>query len=104
MLNEQMLMLDFSTRVEQRCDARAGGEVSRAHKGFNVDKVIAYAFSDPEVHGTQVIAPGAIVRSKGKWYRLSFRCRTTADGTEVEFFEHSLGAEVPGWSMGRLAR
>ena len=104
MLDQQMLKLDLGTRVEQRCDAGAGGVVSREHKGFKVEQVIAYAFSDPEIRGTEVIAPGAIVRSRGKWYRLSFRCRTTADGTGIELFEHSLGAEVPGWTIDRIAR
>ena len=104
LLDQQMLKLDLGTRMEQRCDARAGGVVSREHKGFRVDQVIAYAFSDPEVHGTDVTAPGAIVRSNGKWYRLSYHCRTTADGTGIEVFEHSLGAEVPGWSIDRLVR
>ena len=26
---------------------------------------------------------GAIARSKGKWYRVKFRCQTTADGLDV---------------------
>ncbi|HEY7383598.1 MAG TPA: DUF930 domain-containing protein [Beijerinckiaceae bacterium] len=102
--DQQMLKLDLGTRVEQQCDARAGGVVSREHKGLRVDQVIAYAFSDPVIRGTEVTAPGAIVRSKGKWYRLSYRCRTTADGTGIEFFEHSLGPEVPGWTIDRLVR
>ncbi|HEX2724267.1 MAG TPA: DUF930 domain-containing protein [Beijerinckiaceae bacterium] len=102
-LDQQMLKLDLGTRIEQRCDARAGGDVSREHKGFRVEQVIAYAFSDPEIRGTEVTARGAIVRSRGKWYRLSYRCRTTPDGTGIELFEHSLGPEVPGWSIDKIA-
>jgi hypothetical protein len=101
--DEQLLELDLNTRVEQRCDLHAADAISREHQGFQVDKVIAYAFSDAEVHGTDVIAPGAIARNKGKWYRLTFRCRTTSDGLGIVSFEHELGPEVPGWDQSELA-
>ncbi|UYW27275.1 DUF930 domain-containing protein [Methylorubrum extorquens] len=97
-----MLKLEFGTRVEQRCDARAGGEISRHHPGFEPDKVIAYALSDSRVRGTEVVADGAAVRSRGRWYRLSFRCKTTADGLGIVAFEHSLGSEIQGWDMSKL--
>ncbi|CAO4132541.1 DUF930 domain-containing protein [Methylorubrum extorquens] len=97
-----MLKLELGTRIEQRCDARAGGEVSRHHPGFEPDKVIAYALSDPQEHGTEVVATGAVVRSKGRWFRLSFRCETTPDGLGIVAFEHTLGAEIPGWDMSKL--
>jgi hypothetical protein len=97
-----LLKLDLATRVEQRCNERASSDLSRENRDLKVDRVIAYAFADTEVNGTEVVAPGAIARSKGKWYRLSFRCRTTADGLGIVSFEHDLGAEVPGWDQDRL--
>ena len=97
-----MLKVELGTRIEQRCDARAGGEVSRQHPGFEADKVIAYALSNPQEHGTEVVAPGAVVRSRGHWFRLSFRCKTTPDGLGIVAFEHTLGSEIPGWDMSKL--
>ncbi len=97
-----LLKLDLSTRVEQRCNERASSDLSRENKDLKVDRVIAYAFAETQINGTEVIAPGPIARSEGKWYRLSFRCRTTADGLSIVSFEHSLGAEVPGWAQDRL--
>lgn len=101
--DRQLLMLDLNTRIEQRCNERASSDVSRENKDLRVDRVIAYAFADTVVNGTEVNAPGAIARSRGKWYRLSFRCRTTDNGLGIVSFEHSLGPEVPGWHQGRLA-
>ncbi len=100
--NRTLLKLELGTRMEQRCDARAGGEVTRHHPGFRPDKVIAYAFSDPQKKGTEIFAPGAIVRNSGRWYHLSFRCKTSPDGLEIVSFEHTLGAEIPGWDMSQL--
>lgn len=99
-----MLKVELGTRIEQRCDARAGGEVSRQHPGLQADKVIAYALADPQEHGTEVVAPGAVVRSRGRWFRLSFRCRTTPDGLGIVAFEHTLGPEIRGWDMSKLYR
>lgn len=68
-----------------------------------MDRVIAYAFAETQVNGTEVVAPGAIVRSRGKWYRLSFRCKTTEDGLGIVSFDHELGPEVPDWDQSKLA-
>ncbi len=100
--NRTLLKLELGTRMEQRCDARAGGEVARHHPGFKPDKVIAYAFSDPKKHGTEIVAPGAVIRNSGHWYRLSFRCKTSDDGLEIVSFDHTLGPEIPGWDMSQL--
>jgi hypothetical protein len=68
-----------------------------------VDRVIAYAFAETQVNGTEVVAPGAIARSRGKWYRLSFHCKTTEDGLGIVSFDHELGPEVPDWDQSKLA-
>jgi hypothetical protein len=102
--DEQMMQIDPLVRMEQRCGARAAGEVSRRYPGFQADRVVAYAFADPKIVGSSVTATGAAVRSKGHWCRLSFRCRTTPDGIGIESFEHTLRPEVPGWSEDQLAR
>ncbi|MGQ3672087.1 DUF930 domain-containing protein [Xanthobacter sp. TB0136] len=100
--SRSLLKLELGTRIEQRCDERAGSEVASHHAGFKPDKVIAYALSDPEKHGTEIIARGALVRDHGHWYRLFFRCKTSSDGLRIISFEHELGPELPGWDMSEL--
>lgn len=92
---DQMLKLDPSTRVEQRCDARAMGAVGREHKGYRPDELVAYAFADPVVRGSQIKASGGAIRSAGKWYKLSYICETSPDGLDIKSFSYKLGAEVP---------
>lgn len=92
---QQMEKLSPETRIEQRCDSRAMGEVSRSNKGFKPDEFVAYAFADPVLRGSRISAPGGAVRSGGKWYRVSYVCETTSDGMEIKSFAHQLGAEVP---------
>ncbi|WP_246660680.1 MULTISPECIES: DUF930 domain-containing protein [unclassified Tardiphaga] len=91
----QMLKLSSETRIEQRCDARAMGAVQREHKGFEPDEFVAYAFTDPILRGSKITAPGGAIRSNGKWYRLSYTCKTNADGLDVVAFAYQLGGEVP---------
>jgi hypothetical protein len=71
------------------------GAVGREHKEFRPDEVVAYAFSDPQVRGNSIKAPGAAVRSRGKWFRMSYTCQTSPNGLEIETFAYSLGAEIP---------
>jgi hypothetical protein len=104
-ITTQLLKLPLDTRAEQRCDERANGIVSREHREFQPDRTIAYAYSDPTVRGeVEVIAPGAALRSRGEWYHLSFRCRTTPDGLGIEAFDYQLGDKVPRkeWSEHNL--
>lgn len=103
--HDQALMhLAPQARIEQRCNARAMGIVSREHKGFRPDELVAYAFADPVVAGDDIEAPGAALRSGGNWYRLSYRCTTSADGLQVLSFEYRLGDAVPRdeWSEHML--
>ncbi len=90
-------MLAPETRLEQRCNARAMGAISREHPDFAPDELVAYAFADPDtdIDADTIKAPGAAVRSKGHWYHLAYRCQTTADGLDVVTFSYALGEVVP---------
>lgn len=92
---EQMLKLAPSARVEQRCNARAMGDVGREHPGMRPDELVAYAFADPQIDGATVKAPGAAVRSRGTWYRLSYDCETADEGLTIRSFKYVLGEPVP---------
>ncbi|MEP9352612.1 DUF930 domain-containing protein [Xanthobacter sp. KR7-65] len=93
--DDMMLHVDPATRIEQRCNARAMGEVGREHTDMRPEEVVAYAFADPKQKDEFISAPGAAVRSRDHWYHLAYTCRTSPDGMEVKTFSYSLGAEVP---------
>jgi hypothetical protein len=93
--SEEMMMLTPETRLEQRCNARAMGEIERQHKGFKPDEFVAYAFGDTAIRGDKINAPGGAIRSHGNWYRVSYACQTSPDGLQVKSFTYQLGAIVP---------
>lgn len=100
----QLQALEPGERVEQRCDIEAMDRIRDEQDGFRPDKVIAYTFSDTELDGTELRAPGAVVRSRGEWYRLNYRCETGPKGLKVKSFDYELGARVPHeeWSRHYL--
>ncbi|WP_234052181.1 MULTISPECIES: DUF930 domain-containing protein [unclassified Xanthobacter] len=102
--DQMILHLAPAARVEQRCNARAMGVISREHHDMRPDELVAYAFADTKVGADNIVAPGAAVRSSGHWYRLSYRCRTSADGMDIKEFSYVLGHEVPraDWSAHYL--
>lgn len=92
---EQLKVLDPVERMEQRCDIEAMDRIKREQKQFRPDKVVAYSFSDPVVSGNAMKAPGAVVRSRGAWYRLKYKCTTGPQHLKVLGFQYKLGATVP---------
>ncbi|WP_332119418.1 DUF930 domain-containing protein [Azorhizobium caulinodans] len=93
--DEQILKLAPNARMEQRCNARAMGVIGREHKGLRPDELVAYAYADTVINGGTIRAPGAAVRSGGKWYHLSYACQTAESGTEVKAFDYALGTVIP---------
>jgi hypothetical protein len=89
-----LLKLAPEARLEQICDIEAMRRISRdgAHRP---DRAIAYALSDPRVEGDTLEASGGAFRSKGKWYGMSFTCRTTPDRMMVESFDYAIGSPIP---------
>ncbi|MGU3493301.1 DUF930 domain-containing protein [Xanthobacteraceae bacterium A53D] len=92
---DAILRLAPAARVEQRCNAKAMGTINREQKGMRPDELLAYAFADTKLSGGHIVAPGAAVRSAGKWYHLAYDCQTAADGTQVKGFTYKLGAVIP---------
>ena len=94
-IRSQLQKLTPEERLEQRCDMEAMDKISDGKGGFRPDKVIAYAFGDPKLEGTTLKTKGAVFRSKGEWYRLSYRCEASADRLEVNAFKYRIGDMVP---------
>ncbi|WP_439618452.1 DUF930 domain-containing protein [Shinella sp.] len=94
-LRSQLEKLTPEERLEQRCDMEAMDQIGDGKGGFRPDKVIAYAFGDPKLDGTTIKTRGAVFRSKGEWYRLSYKCEASADRLEVNAFKYKVGDVVP---------
>ncbi|MGV8936090.1 MAG: DUF930 domain-containing protein [Allorhizobium sp.] len=92
---DQLKVLDPVERMEQRCDIEAMERIKREQAEFRPDKVVAYSFADPVVTGNAMKAPGAVVRSRGAWYRLKYKCTTGPQHLQVLGFQYKLGAIVP---------
>lgn len=92
---EEMLKLDPSARVEQRCNARGMGEIGREHKDMHPDELVAYAYANTKLNGEHLAAPGAAVRSGSTWYHLSYSCETANEGMDIKSFSYKLGTAIP---------
>ncbi|WP_248310428.1 DUF930 domain-containing protein [Bosea sp. 117] len=97
----EMLELDPTARIEQRCNARGMGEVGRDHRDMKPDELVAYAYKDTKITGSTIKAPGAAIRSGSTWYHMSYQCETTADGLDVRSFDYSLGDAIPKDEWGQ---
>lgn len=94
-LRGQLEKLTPEERQEQRCDMEAMDRIGGGAGGYRPDKVIAYAFGDPKLDGTTFRTKGAVFRSRGEWYRLSYKCETSADRLEINAFKYRIGERVP---------
>ncbi|WP_411035138.1 DUF930 domain-containing protein [Shinella sp. BYT-45] len=94
-IRSQLEKLTPEERLEQRCDIEAMDRIGDGKGGFRPDKVIAYAFGDPKLDGTTFKTKGAVFRSRGEWYRLSYRCEASEDRLEVNAFKYKVGDRVP---------
>jgi hypothetical protein len=93
--------MDPATRLEQICDVEAMKRIGRENKEFRIDRSVVSALVDPQVKGDTLTGKGAAFRSKGKWYRYAFTCRTTPDRLRVISFEYKLGDEIPETQWSR---
>jgi hypothetical protein len=84
-IRSQLQKLTPEERLEQRCDMEAMDKISDG-KG---------AFGDPKLEGTTFKTRGAVFRSGGEWYRLSYKCEASADRLEVNTFKYKVGDMVP---------
>ncbi|WP_337266375.1 DUF930 domain-containing protein [Oryzifoliimicrobium ureilyticus] len=94
-IKKQLEKLDPETRLEQSCDTEAMSRISKDKTGFKPDKVIAYTFKDPVKTANSMTAPGAVFRSKGDWYHLSYTCVTGPQHMNVRDLTYKIGDKVP---------
>lgn len=90
-----LLKLDLETRLEQRCDVEVLDTIAQDNRRFDPDRVVAYATKEPKLEGDEIRTRGGAFRSKGEWYRLSFRCLTTPDHMQVLSLRYKIGDKIP---------
>ncbi|MEH3126161.1 MAG: DUF930 domain-containing protein [Agrobacterium cavarae] len=91
----QLNQLAPEERLEQRCDIEAMERIAKEQKGMKPDKVIAYAFGDPDVAKDSIKASGAVFRSGGEWYRLRYKCQVAPTTLGIRNFDYKVGDKVP---------
>ena len=94
-LKQQLMGLDPQTRLEQAYDLEVMLRISREYKSYQADKVIAYTFSDPDMGENSIHAPGAVFRSRGDWYHLTYNCVTGPKHINVRSLDYKIGEKVP---------
>lgn len=87
--------LDPVARLEQVCDLAAMARIDRDPNKFHPDRAMAGALAEPKMGETSIEAKGAAFRSGGKWYQLSYSCRTSPDQMKVLSFDYRIGAAIP---------
>lgn len=87
--------LDPTTRLEQVCAVETMARVNKDDNPYKPDRAVIYALSKPRVSGDTVSGDGGAFRSKGKWYRYSFTCKTTPDRMRVSTFSYKIGQAIP---------
>jgi hypothetical protein len=94
-----------SARLEQICDYAAMQRI-RATGKYRPDRAVGYAITEGKISGNTVEADGAAFRSRGKWYRLSYICKTSPDRMKVLSFDYKIGPPIPEekWSAYGLWR
>jgi len=99
-------MLDPAARLEQVCDMAAMAQIKKEVREYKPDRAMAAALAEPKVGDNSLEARGAAFRSGGKWFQLSYVCRTTPDRMQVTSFEYKIGAAIPEdkWDSYGLSR
>ena len=94
-IKKQLEKLDPATRLEQSCDTELMSRINKDDTGYKPDKVIAYTFKDPIPGDDRLEAPGAVFRSKGDWYHLSYNCITGPQHINARELSYTIGDKVP---------
>ena len=88
-------MLSPPDRMAQLCDYTAMNHIRKDQRQFRPDRAVANARFDVRISGDMIEAKGGAFRSRGKWYAMSYTCKTSADHLSVLSFTYKIGAEIP---------
>ncbi|HUL89777.1 MAG TPA: DUF930 domain-containing protein [Pseudolabrys sp.] len=90
-----LTMLAPAERLEQLCDYTAMTRIRAEKKEFRPDRAVANAMAEPRGNGDTLEVTGGAIRSKKKWYALTYRCSATPDHLKIVTFSYAIGEEIP---------
>ncbi|WP_193176744.1 DUF930 domain-containing protein [Oricola nitratireducens] len=82
-------------RVVQLCSIEALEQIAALGGDYNPDLLAAYSMGDIRIGRDAIDAAGAAFRSRGKWYRLAFKCSLTRKLDDIAAFEFRIGDQIP---------
>lgn len=82
-------------RMAQLCDATAMSRIRKDQPTYRPDRAVANATVDVVIAGNMLEATGGAFRSRGKWYSLSYSCKTNDEHLKVLSFDYRVGDEIP---------
>ncbi|WP_188610627.1 DUF930 domain-containing protein [Chelatococcus reniformis] len=94
-LDHVLKRLEPDSRFNQVCDMAAMAAIGKSEAGLRPDRAMLDAAGPVKRVGDTATGEGAVIRSKGHWYGLSFVCETTPDRMRVRSFDYKLLGEIP---------
>jgi hypothetical protein len=94
-LERTLKMLTPTDRMAQLCDVTAMTSIRKDNRQYRPDRAVANARVDVKITGDTIEAKGGAFRSRGKWYAMSYTCKTNAEHLSVLSFTYKVGAEIP---------
>ena len=92
---ERMLQqLDPEARFEQICDLEAMKRIA-SDKTYRPERTIVSALANPQIADSTMTGTGGAFKSKGQWFQFSFKCRTSPDHMQIQFFSYQIGEPIP---------
>jgi hypothetical protein len=97
-----LLRLDPETRQVQACDLAAMERINKDRNPYHPDRVMLDYLAPPKKNDDLLQGSGAVFRSRGSWYRLSFKCKTSKDRMSVLSFSYTVGSKIDRADWDRL--
>ncbi|HEU0159466.1 MAG TPA: DUF930 domain-containing protein [Hyphomicrobiaceae bacterium] len=94
-LDKRMQALEPHTRMIQLCNLSGLETFAKDKSVPKVDRVRIDALAAPTVESNVARGAGGAVRTKGQWYKFSYRCQFTPDRMRATHFSYVLEREIP---------
>ncbi|MFC7054140.1 DUF930 domain-containing protein [Hansschlegelia quercus] len=100
-LGTSLRRLDPENRLHQLCDIEMMRRIEAEHGPLHPDRLVMDAESPAVLRRDVLAGTGGAVRSGGQWYRLSFRCRASAERLQVLELSYKIGSAIPQARWGK---
>ncbi|MEZ5900652.1 MAG: DUF930 domain-containing protein [Hyphomicrobiaceae bacterium] len=94
-LSDSLMKLPPEERARQACIVKGLERMRRDKRLPRADRMKSSILSPAQLNGEVLTAKGAAVRSKERWFALSFTCEVTKDLLKATTFDYEVGSEIP---------